>query len=71
MLQEVDQEEGVNEVAVPEDQVLVELDAPLAVEVEVEQLARPQCLGDTRGVIEARHLLVAHLGVHAHNIAVL
>ena len=54
VLQQVDQAEGVDQVAVPEHQVLVELDAALAVEVDVEQLAVPQRLGDRRARSSAR-----------------
>ena len=54
-----------------EDQVLVELDAALAVEVDVEQLALPQRLGDAGGEVQPGHLLVADLGVHADHVAVL
>src|SRR6266511_3660842 len=41
VFQQVDQGERVEQIAVAEDQVLIELDAPLAVEVDVEQLAVP------------------------------
>jgi len=53
MLKQVDEEESAEQVAMAEDQVLVELDATLAVQVDVEQLARPQCLGDAGGDVEA------------------
>jgi hypothetical protein len=53
MLKKVDQEEGAEQVAVAEDEVLVELDAALAVQVDVEQLAGPQRLGDADGDVEA------------------
>ena len=46
-----------------EHEVLVVLDAALAVEVDVEQLARPQRLGDAGGEVQPGHLLVADLGV--------
>src|SRR5699024_11352988 len=41
VLQQVHGEEGAEQVAVPEHQVLVVLDRALAVEVQVEQLAGP------------------------------
>src|SRR3712207_8165307 len=55
-------------VAVGEHQVLVELGAVLAVEVDVEQLAVPQRLGDAVRVVQVRHLLVADLGVDAEQL---
>ena len=54
-----------------EDQVLVVLDAALAVEVDVEQLAVPQRLGDAVDEVQAGHLLVADLGVQADDLGVL
>ncbi len=51
-----------------EDQVLVVLDAALAVEVDVEQLALPERLGDAVGEVEPGHLLVADLGVEADHL---
>ena len=54
-----------------EHQVLVVLDGLLAVEVDVEELARPQRLRDALRVVEARHLLVADLGVQADDVGVL
>ncbi|CAM5788774.1 hypothetical protein CPER28S_02292 [Cellulomonas persica] len=54
-----------------EDQVLVVLDAALAVEVDVEQLVGPQRLREARRVVQAGHLLVARLRVEADDVAVL
>ena len=54
-----------------EHQVLVVLDAALAVEVDVEQLARPQCLRDAVGEVQAGHLFVAGLRVQADDVTVL
>ena len=71
MLKQVDQEERAEQVAVAEDQVLVELDATLPVQVDVEQLAGPQRLRDAGGDVEPGHLLVSHLGVHADHVGVL
>jgi hypothetical protein len=56
---------------VAEDQVLVELRAVLAVQVDVEQLALPQRLRDAVREVEVRHLLVPDLGVHAEQLGVL
>ena len=53
-----------------EDEVLVVLQALLAVEVDVEELARVEGLGDAVGVVEVRHLLVTDLGVEADDVAV-
>ena len=53
-LQQVDQPEGGAQVAGAEAQVLVVLDAGLAVEVDVEELARPQGLGDAVREVRAR-----------------
>ena len=69
VLEQVDEEERVEQVAVAEHEVLVELDAALAVEVEVEELAGPQRLRDAGGVVQPGHLLVADLGVHADHVA--
>src|SRR5690606_5942432 len=70
VLEQVDREERREQVAVPEHEVLVELDRALAVEVDVEELARPQGLREAVRVVEARHLLVAGLRVEAHDVAV-
>ena len=51
-----------------EDQVLVELDAALPVQVDVEQLAGVQGLSDAVGEVEPGHLLVADLGVDAEQV---
>jgi hypothetical protein len=59
------------QVAVAEHEVLVVLDAALAVEVDVEELAVVQRLGDAGGEVEARHLLVTDLGVQAHELGTL
>ena len=71
VLQQVDEEERVEQVAVAEDQVLVVLDAALAVEVDVEQLAVPQRLGDAVHEVQPGHLLVPDLGVEADHLVVL
>src|SRR5689334_9586042 len=70
-LEQVDGEERALQVAGAEPQVLVVLDAVLAVEVDVEQLAGPQRLGDALGVVEPGHLLVPDLRVHADHLGVL
>ncbi|MDQ1175205.1 hypothetical protein QE430_003512 [Microbacterium testaceum] len=54
-----------------EDEVLVVLDAALTVEVDVEELAVVQRLGDAGGEVQTRHLLVADLGVQAHELGAL
>jgi hypothetical protein len=64
-LQEVDKPEGGAQITRAEPQILVVLDAGLAVEVDVVELARPQCLGDSVREVQARHLLVADFGVDA------
>jgi hypothetical protein len=53
---------------VAEHQVLVELGAVLAVEVDVEELALPQRLADAGDHVEPGHLLVADLGVEADHV---
>ena len=40
-------------------------------EVDVEELAVPQRLADALGEVQPGHLLVADLGVHAHQVRVL
>ena len=71
VLQQVDERERVVQVAVAEHQVLVVLDAALAVEVDVEELAVVQRLRDAGGEVQAGHLLVADLGVEADELGVL
>ena len=71
VLEQVDEGERVLQVAVAEHQVLVVLDAALAVEVDVEELALVQRLGDAGGEVQARHLLVADLGVDADELGAL
>ena len=68
VLEQVDERERVVQVAVTEHEVLVVLDAALAVEVDVEELAVVQRLGDAGGEVQARHLLVSDLGVEAHEL---
>ena len=70
-LEQVDEREGVVQVAVTEDQVLIELDATLTVQIDMEQLAVPQGLGDAVGEVQAGHLLVADLRVHTDHLVVL
>jgi hypothetical protein len=59
------------QVAVAEHEVLVVLDAALAVEVDVEELAVVQRLRDAGGEVQARHLLVPDLGVEADELGAL
>src|SRR5690606_35640159 len=68
VLQQVDESEGVVQVAVAEDEVLVVLDAALAVEVDVEELAAVERLGDAGREVEAGHLLVPDLWVDADEL---
>ena len=65
VFEQVDECEGIGEVAVAEDQVLVVLDAALAVEIDVEELAAVDRLGDPGREVEAGHLLVPNLRVDA------
>ena len=71
VLEQVDERERVVQVAVAEHEVLVVLDAALAVEVDVEELAVVQRLRDAGGEVEPRHLLVADLGVEADELGAL
>jgi hypothetical protein len=71
VLEQVDQEKRVEQVAVAEHQALVELDAALPVEVDVEELAVPQRLRDAGGEVQPGHLLVADLRVEADHLVVL
>ena len=71
VLEQVDEEERAQQVAVAEHEVLVELRAVLAVEVDVEELALPQRLRDAVHEVEVGHLLVPDLGVHADHVGVL
>ena len=63
--QRVDGPERAAQVARAEAQVLVEARTVLAVEVDVEQLAVPQRLGDALREVQPGHLLVPDLGVEA------
>ena len=60
--------EGLLEVLGAEAEVLVIAADPLAVEVDVEQLARPQRLPHPVREREPGHRLVRHLGVDAHHL---
>src|SRR5579859_4431493 len=62
---QVDDPECAAGVPGAEPQVLVEAGAVLPVQVEVEQLAVPQCLRQPVGVVQPGHLLVPGLGVQA------
>ncbi len=70
MLEQVDEMEGIEQVAVTEHEVLVVLDAALAVQVDVEQLARPERLGDAGSEVQAGHLLVTDFRVQPDHVAV-
>ena len=70
VLQQVDERERVGEVAVAEHQVLVELDATLTVEVDVEQLPAVQRLADAVHEVQPGHLLVSGLRVDADQLGV-
>ena len=69
--QRVDHPERAARVPRAEPQVLVVPRAVLAVQVDVEQLAVPQRLGDAVRVVHARHLLVPDLGVDPDDFRVL
>src|SRR4029453_17975242 len=71
VLQKINSGERLDQIAVAEDEVLVEAWALLAVEVDMEQLPRPQCLGYSMGVVKACHLLMPGLGVDADHVSVL
>ncbi len=71
LLDRVDGPERAAGVAGTEAQVLVEAGTVLTVEVEVEELAVPERLGDAVGVVEPGHLLVPDLGVEADEFGVL
>src|SRR5437763_11378818 len=70
-LERVHHPERAAHVARAEPQVLVVPRPVLPVQVDVEQLAVPQRLGDAMRVVQPGHLLVADLGVHPHHVAVL
>src|SRR2546429_662535 len=61
----------VEQVTVAEHEVLVELRATLAVQVDVKELAGPQRLGDAVREVEVGHLLVPGLRVDPDDVAVL
>src|SRR4051794_34365127 len=71
VLDDVDGPERASGVAGAEAQVLVVARAGLAVEVDVEELARPQGLREAVRVVQRGHLLVPDLGVHADQLGVL
>ena len=64
-LEQADEVEGLLEVLGAEAVVLVEAADPLPVEVDVEELARPQRLPDAVQERQSRHRLVGDLGVDA------
>ena len=66
--QRVHRPEGAPQVARAEAQVLVEARPVLAVEVDVEELAVPQRLGQAVREVEPGHLLVPHLEVEPHPV---
>src|ERR1035437_2216430 len=68
VLEQVDQRERIGEVAVAEDKILVVLDATLAVEIDAEELAVIERLRDAGCVVQARHLLVSNLRIHADEL---
>ena len=70
-LERVHHPERAAHVARAEPQVLVVPRPVLPVQVDVEQLAVPQRLGDAVRVVQPGHLLVPDLGVHPDHVAVL
>ena len=70
-LERVHHPERAAHVAGAEPQVLVVPRPVLPVQVDVEQLAVPQRLGDPVRVVQPGHLLVPDLGVHPDHVAVL
>ena len=67
-LEEIDEAECVDEVAVAEHEVLVVLDSALAVQVDVEEFALPQRLSDSGGEVQPGHLLMTDLGVQPDEV---
>ena len=70
-LEQAHEQEGLLEVLGAEAEVLVVAADALRVEVDVEELARPQRLADRVVERQARHRLVRDLGVHADHLGVL
>ena len=68
ILQELDQEERLLPVVRAEAVVLVVATEVLVVQVNVEQLARIPRLCHAVHEVQARHVLVRHLRVHAHHL---
>ena len=64
-LEQVDERERVDQVAVPEHQVLVELRPELPVEVDVKSLPCQSACATACAKYQVRHLLVPDLRVHA------
>ena len=71
VLEQLDQEEGALLIFAGEAQVLIVAARLLAVEIDVEQLARLQRLADAVREVEPRHQLVRDLGVHADHLGVI
>ena len=71
VLEQIDEEERAQQVAVTEDEVLVELRPVLTVQVDVEELAVPQRLSDAVDEVHAGHLLVADLRVQSDHLMML
>ena len=71
VFEQVDESEGIGEVAMAEDEVLVVLDSLLAIQVDVKELALVERLGDTGSEVEPRHLFMTDLGVHAEQLGAL
>ena len=71
VLKQIDEEERVQQIAMAEHEILVVLDAALAIEVDVEKLAVPKRLSDAVHKVQPRHLLMADLRVHPDHVAML
>ena len=71
VLEQLDQEEGALLILAGEAQVLVVAAGLLAVQIDVEQLARLERLADAVREVEAGHLLVRDLGVEADHLGVI
>ena len=67
-LKEIDEEEGALEIAMSEDQILVELWAMLSIEIDMEELSLEERLCNSMDEVEASHLFVTNFWIEADHL---
>src|SRR5688572_31514071 len=68
IFQQLYKEESALQVHCPKTKVLIITTEGLIVQVNVEELARFDCLRHAMDKVESRHIFVGHFGIYAHHL---